>query len=135
MQRAQGHLVSGNYFSVLGVNALLGHVLTPEDDKPAAHPAAVMSYGYWKEKWNSDPQIVGRDLVINGTSFTLVGIAPVKAVTEDRTQPVFNLELVEGDSFFVGKDGALVHDNSVVRPVSEAFDARPALAASSAVKK
>jgi len=45
-QRASTHLVSGNYFNVLGVNAFLGRVLTSEDDKPGAPPAAVMSYGY-----------------------------------------------------------------------------------------
>src|SRR6266566_3630870 len=75
-QRAQGHLVSGNYFSVLGVGAMLGRVLTAEDDKPGAHPAAVMSYGYWKQQWKSDPQVVNKDLVLNGTSFTIVGIMP-----------------------------------------------------------
>jgi predicted permease len=75
-QRAQGHLVSGNYFSVLGVNALLGRVLSPEDDKPSAHPVAVMSYGQWQQQWKSDPQIVNHEVMINGTSFTIVGIAP-----------------------------------------------------------
>lgn len=75
-QRASGHLVSGNYFSVLGVNALLGRVLTPEDDKAAAHPAAVMSYNHWKQEWNGDPQIVNREVILNGTSFTVVGVAP-----------------------------------------------------------
>jgi len=75
-QRAQGHLVSGNYFSVLGVDAMLGRVLTPEDDKPGAPPAAVMSYGYWKEQWKGDPQIVNKEVTLNGTSFTIVGIMP-----------------------------------------------------------
>lgn len=76
LPRASGHLVSGNYFSVLGVNALLGRVLTSEDDKPGAPPAAVMSYGYWKQQWKGDPQIVNKEVVLNGTSFTVVGIAP-----------------------------------------------------------
>jgi predicted permease len=75
-QRASGHLVSGNYFSVLGVNALLGRVLTTEDDKPGAHPAAVMSYGYWQQQWKGDPQILNKEVVVNGTAFTVVGIAP-----------------------------------------------------------
>ena len=75
-QRASGHLVSGNYFSVLGVNAMLGRVLTNEDDSPAASPAAVLSNPYWKQKLNSDPQIVGRQLLLNGTSFTIVGVMP-----------------------------------------------------------
>jgi predicted permease len=75
-QRAQGHLVSGNYFSVLGVDAMLGRVLTPEDDKPGAPPAAVMSYGYWKQQWKGEPQIVNTAVMLNGTSFTIVGIMP-----------------------------------------------------------
>jgi predicted permease len=75
-QRASGHLVSGNYFSVLGVSALLGRVLTTEDDQPGAPPVAVMSYGYWKNQWKGDPQIVNKVIVLNGTSFTVVGIAP-----------------------------------------------------------
>src|ERR1700730_12505233 len=48
-KRAWAHLVSGNYFAVMGVSALQGRVLTNEDDSPAAHPAAVISNGYWKQ--------------------------------------------------------------------------------------
>jgi predicted permease len=75
-QRASSHLVSGNYFSVLGVSAFLGRVLTPEDDKPGAPPAAVISYGYWKNQWNSDPRMINREVLINGKSFTIVGVTP-----------------------------------------------------------
>ena len=77
-QRARGHLVSGNYFSVLGVNAMLGRILSAEDDKPGASPAAVMSHGYWSQQWKSDPSIVNKQIVVNGTSFTVVGIMPPK---------------------------------------------------------
>ena len=72
----RGHLVSGNYFSVLGVNAMLGRALTAEDDKPGAPPAAVMSHGCWTQQWKSDPSIINKEIVINGTSFTLVGVMP-----------------------------------------------------------
>jgi len=75
-QIASSHLVSGNYFSVLGVNAFLGRVLTDADDRPGAPPAAVMSYGYWKKDWNSDPRIINREVLINGKSFTIVGVTP-----------------------------------------------------------
>ena len=75
-ERAQGHLVSGNYFTVLGVNAMQGRVLTNEDDSPAAPPAAVISNGYWQQKLNSDPQIVGKSILLNGTAFTIVGVMP-----------------------------------------------------------
>jgi predicted permease len=74
--RAQGHLVTGNYFSVLGVHAMRGRVLTPEDDKAGATPAAVISNRYWEQELNSDPSIVGKSIIINGTNFTVVGITP-----------------------------------------------------------
>ncbi len=74
--RAQGHLVTGNYFSVLGVRAMRGRVLTPEDDKPNAAPAAVISYRYWEKELNSDPSVVGKSFNINGTNFTVVGVTP-----------------------------------------------------------
>lgn len=75
-QRASSHLVSGNYFSLLGVNAFLGRTLTPGDDQAGAPPAVVMSYGYWKEQWSSDPRIINREIVVNGRSFTVVGVTP-----------------------------------------------------------
>ena len=74
--RASGHLVAGNYFSLLGVNPLRGRLLTPEDDKPSASPAAVLSYRYWEQELNRDPAIVGQTFIVNGTNFTVVGIAP-----------------------------------------------------------
>jgi len=74
--RAQGHLVSGNYFALLGVRAMRGRVFTPEDDNASAPPAAVISHRYWEQQLNSDPNVVGRNLILNGTNFTVVGIAP-----------------------------------------------------------
>lgn len=75
-QRAQGHLVSGNFFATLGVNALLGRTLTPEDDRPVAGPAAVISYGYWKNVCGGDPSVVNKPVMLNGTPFTIVGVMP-----------------------------------------------------------
>ena len=75
-QRASAHLVSGNYFAVLGVNATQGRVLTDSDDSPAAQPAAVISNGYWKQKLNEDSQVVGKTVLINNTAFTIVGVMP-----------------------------------------------------------
>ncbi len=75
-QRASSHLVSGNYFKVLGVNAQQGRVLTNEDDAPAAPPAAIISHGYWQQKLSGDPQIVGKNILLNGTAFTIVGVMP-----------------------------------------------------------
>lgn len=93
-ERASGHLVSGNYFAVLGKNAMQGRVLTNEDDSPAAQPAAVISHGYWKQKLNSDPQIVGRNILLNTTVFTIVGVMPPEFFgTRVRRSPDYWLPL------------------------------------------
>lgn len=60
---------------------------------------------------------------------TIGGTARIASVETDETQPVFNLEVGDGASFFVGRSGVLVHDNSIVWPVSQPFDAPPDLAA------
>src|SRR6476660_5724909 len=71
-ERASAHMVSGNYFAVLGVNPLKGRFLTNEDDSPSAPPATVISNGYWQQKLNSDPSVIGRNVLLNGTGFTIV---------------------------------------------------------------
>src|SRR6266498_2455044 len=94
-QRASGHLVSGNYFTVLGVNAMQGSVLTIEDDSAAAQPAAVISNAFWKQKLNRDAHIVGKNMLLNGTAFTIVGIMPPEFFgTRVRRSPDFWLPLV-----------------------------------------
>ena len=75
--RATGVLVSGNYFSVLGVNALYGRVLTPEDDNaPNAHPVIVVSYSFWKDKLSQNPSAVGQSVRIGNYPFTIIGVTP-----------------------------------------------------------
>jgi len=85
--RASAHLVTGNYFSVLGVRAMRGRVLTPEDDKPGAEPAAVISHRYWEQELNSDPATIGKSFIINGTNFTVVGVTPPEFFGERVRRP------------------------------------------------
>jgi len=76
-ERILGLHVTGNYFSLLGVGAALGRVITPEDDvTPGGHPIVVLSYQCWQQRFGADPQIVGRDLLISGRKFTVIGVAP-----------------------------------------------------------
>jgi len=72
--------------------------------------------------------VMARELTTGDRVRSLEGTATVSAVTADRTQPVFNLEVAEGASFFVGDLGVLVHDNSAVLPTPEPFDAPAAVA-------
>jgi predicted permease len=70
-------LASGNYFTTLGVNALLGRVFTAGDDRiPGGHPLAVLSAGYWTRRFGGDPGILGKTLILNSTPFTVIGVAP-----------------------------------------------------------
>lgn len=70
-----GEYVSGNFFRTFGVHPWIGRLLTETDDKEGAPPVAVMSYHIWKEKYGSDPSVVGASYQINGNSFTVIGVA------------------------------------------------------------
>jgi len=76
-QIAAAALVSGNYFSVLGAQALMGRTITPADDAtPGEGAVAVVSYHYWQRTLSGDPQILGKTITINGTPFDVVGVMP-----------------------------------------------------------
>jgi len=69
-------LVSGTYFSTLGVGPARGRVFTPEDDRAASgHPYLVLNYDYWKTRFAADPEILGKELTINNYKMTVVGVA------------------------------------------------------------
>lgn len=68
-------LVSGNYFSVLGVNPVLGRLLLPDDSAVSgASPVVVLSYRYWTQHFASDPSVINQGVLINGNPFTIVGV-------------------------------------------------------------
>jgi len=96
-EQVQGGVVSGNTFQFLGVPALFGRILTPEDARPGAPAVFVMRHKFWASHFNLDPSIVGRTFVLNGVPTTLVGIMPprftklnadvYRSVTLDRADP------------------------------------------------
>lgn len=70
-------IVSGNYFSVLGVGPALGRLLSQSDDAvPGANPVAVLSHHYWTTHLGADPNVVGKTIALNGHSFEVIGVAP-----------------------------------------------------------
>jgi predicted permease len=74
---ASVRIVSGSYFAVLGVNAMAGRMLTPDDDKTQhAHPVAVLSYDYWKNRFALSPEAIGKSVRLNNYPFTIIGVAP-----------------------------------------------------------
>ncbi|HTQ95179.1 MAG TPA: ABC transporter permease [Candidatus Acidoferrum sp.] len=73
-----GSVVSSNTFAFLGVPALLGRTITEEDGRPGAPAVFVMNYRFWKKEFSSDPTILGKEFILNGTPTILVGIMPQK---------------------------------------------------------
>jgi predicted permease len=70
-------LVSGAYFSVLGVNASLGRAFTEADDQTSGgHPVAVISYAWWERRLGGNPAAVGKTITIGQTVYTIIGVAP-----------------------------------------------------------
>ncbi|MEK6286926.1 MAG: ABC transporter permease [Acidobacteriota bacterium] len=75
-ERANGELVSGNYFDVLGVRPALGRVFTQDDDRVAGEgQVIVLSHGYWTRHFGANPGILNKTLIVNGTLMTVVGVA------------------------------------------------------------
>ena len=96
---AKGLLVSGHYFSALGVTPALGRLLGPEDDRvPGAHAVAVLSHDYWTTRFGADPGVIGKTLVVNGEPMTIVGVAHedfAGTTTLDRPQVFLPLMMAQ----------------------------------------
>jgi predicted permease len=73
---AAAEIVSGGYFPVLGVSAALGRVLGSDDDgTPGTNPVVVLSYDFWKTQFASDPDVIGRKVLVNQNPMTVIGVS------------------------------------------------------------
>ncbi len=75
-ERISGGYVSANFFSSIGVQAVLGRTFLPEENQPGSEHVCVLSDGLWKRRFSSDPNLIGKMLTLNGEGFTVVGILP-----------------------------------------------------------
>jgi macrolide transport system ATP-binding/permease protein len=76
---ASGGIVSANYFDALGLRPMLGRGFRPEEGTGRnAHPVTVISYRTWKDRYDFDPNIIGRTQYLNGVQHTIIGVAPEK---------------------------------------------------------
>ncbi len=109
-EQAKVHLVSGNYFDVLGVHAAAGRVLTPSDDSLSAPRVAILSYPFWRDRFRLDPAILGHAVVLNGTAFAIVGVADRKFFGERvQTAPDFWLPLSSEPQILKGESKPLLN--------------------------
>jgi hypothetical protein len=85
-EQGRGELVSGNFFSGLGETSYLGRLLTMQDEADNA-PVGVISYRWWRSKFNGSPDILGRTLYVKGVPISIVGVAPAGFEGADPGQP------------------------------------------------
>jgi predicted permease len=72
-----GQLVSGNYMSLLGIHSIIGRTFTANDDRfPGAHPIVMISYAYWQRRFGGSGDVIGKKILIDGSSFTIIGVTP-----------------------------------------------------------
>ena len=105
--------VTGNYFSVLGVKAYGGRLFMPEDDRPSAVPAAVLSHHAWQLTYGGDPAVVGSNLIVEGHAFAVVGVAAPGFFGETLRGDPPDLWLpVNQEPLLSGTDSALLHQSA-----------------------
>jgi len=76
-ERFAGALVTWTMFPILGVNPVMGRHLRAEDDRPGAEPVVILSHEVWQRRYQSDPQIIGRRVTVNGKPHTVVAVMPI----------------------------------------------------------
>ena len=75
-ERLSGYMVSGSFFNTLGVAPILGRTFRVDDDQLGAAPVVLLSGGFWKRKFGSSPDIIGKPIILNGTAYTIIGVIP-----------------------------------------------------------
>ena len=75
-ERLSGFMISADFFTILGVAPILGRGFRRDEDQVGAAPVVILSGGFWKRKFGSSPDIVGRPIILNGAAYTIVGVIP-----------------------------------------------------------
>lgn len=103
-ERVQACLVSGNYFSMLGVDAALGRTFAPTEGAEIDDAfVAVLNHGLWQRRFGADPQVIGKTVTVNGRTFSVVGVAPrdfagvKRGVVPDLYLPITTLGQLSAD--------------------------------------
>jgi len=75
-ERVRGVMTSSDFFPLFGVQPIIGRALLPDDNKPGSDHVVVLSYGLWKRRFASDRGLLGRNITLNGESYSVVGVMP-----------------------------------------------------------
>jgi len=88
-ERLSGYMISADFFSTMGVQPIMGRTFRAVDDQPGAAPVAVLGGGLWKRKFGSAPDIIGKSVILNGASWTIVGVIPASFSFYGNTRDVY----------------------------------------------
>jgi predicted permease len=75
-ERVNGFMISASFFSTLGIRPILGRDFRMDDDRLGAAPVVLLGGGFWKRRFGSSPDVLGRSIELNGVAYTVVGIVP-----------------------------------------------------------
>jgi predicted permease len=138
---ANGMMVTGNFFSGLGVTPLLGRTISNTDEPEGAARVAVISYPYWTRQFARDPSVIGKSVALNGIPFTIVGVTPAEfygvqpgtapdiwmAFADKPNLRPWGSEPYHGSSVFTAKDWICLNIMSRLNPSQTRTQAEAAL--------
>ena len=106
VQNMSAEMVTGEYFSTIGLTPAAGRLLTPEDDvSSGAHPYIVLSWAFWSREFQRDTRAIGQQLRLNGRNYTIVGVAPreyggnLRGLNPDIYVPMMMLNQVQPSGY------------------------------------
>ncbi len=109
-ERINGEVVSATYFPLLGLKPVLGRVFDLADDRVKGTPRhLILGYGYWQRRFDGDRKVLGRDLLVNGTAYQIIGVLPqsFKGLTDEAEiwLPISMSNELLGNSRFLDRRG------------------------------
>ena len=109
----QGQAVSGDYYKGLGVQPLYGRAITEADDDPSAQPVVVLSHKYWQERFGANPEVIGQQIKLNKSPFTIIGVSPpaFTGALQVNERPEVTVPIAF-EPMLLGADSAMVRANS-----------------------
>ncbi len=75
-EKVEAYGVTANFFGLLGIRPVLGRAILPEEDKPEANKVVMINYSLWQQRYGGERSIIGRELLLNGEKYTVVGVMP-----------------------------------------------------------
>src|SRR4029079_18145161 len=89
-ERVDGMRVSSSFFSLFGARAGMGRVFTSDDDVPGRAPNVILTHGYWRRRCGGDRAVIGKTLLLNGTSVTIAGVMGEEFSFDKEVMPAVN---------------------------------------------